>query len=129
MFYVCGPGRLIDAVLATAMSLNIDASRIVSERFSATIQADAKPVHVSLKRSGKELEVAADQTILDAMLEAGVEAPFSFRVGDCKSCAVKVVEGEPDHQDAALSDAEREGDQLMCPCVSRAKGEHLVLDI
>lgn len=76
-----------------------------------------------------QLEVAADQTILDAVLEAGVETPFSCRVGSCKFCAVKVLEGEPDHQDTALTEAEREVGQLMCPCVSRAKGEHLVLDI
>jgi len=129
VFYVCGPGRLIEAVIAATQALNIEESRVVSERFSATIQGDAKPVHVSLKRSGKQLDVAADQTILDAMLEAGVDTSFSCRVGDCKSCAVKVIEGEPDHRDAALSDAERDDDQLMCPCVSRAKGERLVLDI
>ncbi len=129
VFYVCGPGRLIEAVIDTAKSLNIEESRIISERFTATIQADAKPVHVSLRRSGKELEVAADQTILDAMLEAGIDTPFSCRVGECKSCAVKVIGGEPDHRDSALTADEREQGQLMCPCVSRAKSMSLVLDI
>ena len=129
MFYVCGPVRLIDAVLAAAKELGIEQSRVVSEQFSAVIATDAKPIIVNLKQSGKQLEVAADQTILDAVLEAGVESPFSCRVGDCKSCAVKVLEGDPDHQDTALTEAEREEDQLMCPCVSRAKGEYLVLDI
>jgi len=129
VFYVCGPERLIESVSDAAKSLSIEASRVVSERFSAVIQMDAKPVVVHLKQSGKQLDVAADQTILDAMLEAGIDTSFSCRVGECKSCAVKVIEGEADHHDAALSDAERENDQLMCPCVSRAKGESLVLDI
>lgn len=129
VFYVCGPDRLIEAVSAVAEVLDIEQDRVVSERFSAVIATDAKPIIVNLKQSGKQLEVAADQTILDAVLEAGVETPFSCRVGGCKSCAVKVLEGEPDHQDTALTEAEREDDQLMCPCVSRAKGEHLVLDI
>jgi len=129
IFYACGPERLIKAVSEAATLMNIESGRVVSERFSVAIQADAKPVVVNLKRSGKQLDVAADQTILDAMLEAGVDTPFSCRVGDCKSCAVKVIEGEADHRDAALSEAERENDQLMCPCVSRAKGERLVLDI
>lgn len=129
VFYVCGPGRLIEAVSAAAEELDIEQDRVVSERFSAVIAADAKPIIVNLKRSGKQLEVAADQTILDAVLEASIETPFSCRVGDCKSCAVKVLDGEADHHDTALTEAERIDDQLMCPCVSRAKGEHLVLDI
>jgi len=129
VFYVCGPDRLIEAVIAAAKSLDIEERRVVSERFAATIQADAKPVSVSLKRSGKHLDVAADQTILDAMLEAGIDAPFSCRAGNCKSCAVKVIEGKADHRDTALTEAEREQDQLMCPCVSRAKSVSLVLDL
>jgi hypothetical protein len=129
VFYVCGPGRLVESVSKVAEALNIESNRIVTERFSAAIPVDAKPVLVNLKRSGKQLKVAADQTILDAVLEAGVEIPFSCRTGDCKSCAVKVLEGEPDHQDSALTDAERSDAQLMCPCVSRAKSEHLVLDV
>jgi len=129
VFYVCGPGRLIEAVIETAKFLNIEERRVISERFTATIQADAKPVYVSLKRSGKHLDVTADQTILDAMLEAGVDAPFSCRAGNCKSCAVKVIEGKPDHRDTALTEAEREQDQLMCPCVSRAKSVSLILDL
>lgn len=129
VFYVCGPGRLIEAVIGAAKFLNIEEGRVISERFTATIQADAKPVHVSLRCSGKELEVSADQTILDAMLEAGIDTPFSCRVGECKSCAVKVIDGEPDHRDTALTAGEREQDQLMCPCVSRAKSVSLVLDL
>ncbi len=129
LFYVCGPSRLIEAVTAAARAANIEDSRLICERFSTATPVDAKPVDVTLKRSGKQLEVTADQTILDAVLEAGIDVPYSCRVGECKSCAVKVVEGDADHHDAALTEAERIDDRLMCPCVSRAKGEHLVLDI
>ena len=71
----------------------------------------------------------ASADVLDAMLDAGVNALYSCRVGVCKTCAVKVLDGEADHRDSALSTAERDQDQLMCPCVSRASGECLVLDI
>jgi ferredoxin-NADP reductase len=127
--YVCGPGRLIDAVVDTATELQIEPGRIRFERFDAVISADAKPIQVELRRSGKHLVVAANQTILDAMLEAGVNSTFSCRAGNCKSCAVKVLAGDPEHRDSALSTAERTDYQLMCPCVSRATTDHLVLDI
>jgi ferredoxin-NADP reductase len=129
IFYVCGPGSLIDAVVNLGAELNIDPHRIRFERFVATVAADARPIQIELRRSGKQLEVAADQTILDAMIEAGVDSPYSCKAGNCKSCVVKVLDGEPEHRDSALSTAEREDYQLMCPCVSRARSDHLVLDV
>ena len=129
IIYVCGPGRLIDAVVDTARDLDIDPDRIRFERFGAAINLDARPVRVELRRSGKQIEVSADQSILDAMLDAGVDSPYSCKAGNCKSCAVKVLDGEPEHRDSALSTAEREDYQMMCPCVSRARGDHLALDI
>ncbi len=129
VFYVCGPGRLINAVTRVASALNIDLDRIRFERFAAMINPGSRPIQVELCRSGKQLQVAADQSILDAMLEAGVDAPFSCRAGNCKSCAVKVLAGEPEHRDSALSVVEREDGHMMCPCVSRATSDHLALDI
>ncbi len=129
LIYICGPERLIAGVVSTAESLGIDPERIRFERFSAAPAEGSQAIELELSRSGKQIAVGADQSILDAMLEQGVEANFGCRTGNCKSCVLKVVEGEVDHRDTALSAAEREDQQLMTPCVSRAKGKRLVLDI
>ena len=129
LFYVCGPGRLIDAVIAAAQELNIDPVRVRFERFSVAIADNSKPFRLELRRSGKQIEVAADQSMLDAMLDAGIEAPYSCRAGTCKTCVVKVLDGEAYHRDSALSKSEREDYGLVCPCISRANGDRLVLDI
>jgi ferredoxin len=50
-------------------------------------------------------------------------------VGNCGTCAVKVLDGVPEHRDNALSAAEKERAALMCICVSRAHSEHLALDL
>ena len=84
---------------------------------------------VTLKRSGKRIAVAAGQSILDAALEAGVAAASGCRSGTCGSCRVKVLEGDPEHRDAALSVAERSPGNWMCVCVSRAKSAELTLDL
>ena len=129
LVYVCGPGRLIDAVVDVARDLDIDPGRIRFERFGAAVSQDARPIRVELRRSGKQIEVTADQSILDAMLDAGIDSPYSCKAGNCKSCAVKLLDGEAEHRDSALSTTEREDYQLFCPCVSRASGDHLALDI
>ena len=129
IFYLCGPDRLIDGVIAVAKDLGMDLDRIRFERFLPATIVDARPIQLELRRSGKQIKVPADQSVLDAILEAGIDAAFSCRVGNCRSCAVKVLEGEVEHRDAALSVHERDHDQMMCVCVSRACEDHLVLDI
>lgn len=129
LFYACGPHRLLDAVARCAGKAGIDPARVRVERFAASIAPDAGPIEVALRRSGRTLQVARDQTILDAALAAGVEARYGCRAGTCGTCAVAVLEGEPDHRDRVLSPAEREHGHLMCPCISRATGGRLVLDL
>ena len=108
-----------------------DEDRAMGHRFAAIAFTDSvKRVQTSLgSRAGKRLHVPADQGLLDAMVEAGVAAPFSCRAESCRTCAVKALHGEPQHRDSALLAADREDLRLMCPCVSRAVGERFVLDV
>lgn len=129
VFYVCGPSRLIDSVIAAADDLGIDPQRVRFERFSAGATPNAHAIEVTLKRSGKVIEVRPEETVLDAMLGAGIDAPFSCKSGACKTCAVKIIDGEADHHDSVLNGAERNEQNLFCPCVSRAKTNTLTLDI
>ncbi|MEO8524862.1 MAG: 2Fe-2S iron-sulfur cluster-binding protein [Caldimonas sp.] len=130
VFYVCGPGRLIDAVHEAARATGLPADRVRSERFAAaTAVTTNRPVTVTLRRSRRRIVVAADQTILEAVEAAGVPAPSGCRAGNCGTCRVKVLEGRPEHRDTALSDAERAAAGSMCICVSRAAGSELTLDL
>ncbi|MDI3324380.1 2Fe-2S iron-sulfur cluster-binding protein [Pontibacterium granulatum] len=127
--YVCGPARLIDAVNAMAEQLKIPSERIRFERFSAESSAEDKSFEVTLAQSGQVIKVPADKSPLDALLDAGVDMPYSCKSGNCRTCAVKVLDGDVIHRDAVLTDDERNTEQLFCPCVSRALGDTLTLDI
>jgi ferredoxin-NADP reductase/predicted pyridoxine 5'-phosphate oxidase superfamily flavin-nucleotide-binding protein len=130
LFYVCGPQRLIDAVRQTADELDIDCKRIRFEHFSTvTPEPGDTAIQLRLARSGTELTVARDQTILDALLDAGIDTDYACKSGTCGTCVVKVLDGTPVHRDSVLSDSERDQAGLMCTCVSRATTENLVLDI
>ncbi|MDD2705057.1 MAG: 2Fe-2S iron-sulfur cluster binding domain-containing protein [Acidocella sp.] len=67
---------------------------------------------------GECIEVAEDQTILDACLRQGVYLPYACGHGLCGTCKISVLDGEIDHADAsnfALMDFERsEGKTLAC---------------
>jgi ferredoxin len=89
--------------------------------------ADA-PFIVEL-RDGSELEVAADESIVDALERSGRRVLTSCREGNCGTCETVVLGGEVDHRDQLLDDDERAANDVMMICVSRARGERLVLDL
>ncbi|MBK6908891.1 MAG: pyridoxamine 5'-phosphate oxidase family protein [Rhodocyclaceae bacterium] len=129
MVYVCGPIRLIDAVQAAAESAGIPAANVRSERFSAASHSHSgdKPFTVTLTRSQKTLTVAAEHSILETLAHAGVTLPSSCRTGTCGTCVTRVVSGQIDHRDTVIDDTQRL--THMCPCVSRAIGSSLSLDL
>lgn len=125
--YVCGPQRLIDAVFSSANKLGLDTARIYAEQFTADKNAN-KPFIVQLARKQQTIAVSASQSLLEALEAAGITTASDCRVGNCGMCAVKVTDGDVEHRDRVLSAADKtEG--LMCACVSRARGDALVLDI
>lgn len=129
VFYICGPARLITAVQNTAKAKEIAPDRIKYEVFEAKISEQSRPLTIELARSGDKIEVSADQSVLDALLENGIQLPHSCKKGQCKSCITHVVGGLPEHNDHCLTPFERKDQSLMCPCVSRSQGDFLKLDL
>jgi len=129
MFYVCGPDRLIDSVLECADELGIEQLRIRYEHFTpvAPMESDQE-FTVHIQSSGQTLTVPADETLLDTLLDNGIDVDFGCQSGACGTCTVNVVDGAPDHRDTTLSDDDR-SKGIMCACVSRAKTASLTLDL
>ncbi|MCG5077870.1 PDR/VanB family oxidoreductase [Paraburkholderia tagetis] len=127
--YVCGPQGLIDAVIALATERGWPRERIRSELFAtAAPQAGDAAFEVELRQSGVTLTVAPAQTILDAMLDAGLDPLYDCKRGECGVCQVGVIEGDVDHRDYCLSVAEKCSGNVMHICVSRARAGRLVID-
>jgi vanillate monooxygenase ferredoxin subunit len=129
--YVCGPGGFMDHVLETARALGWPEAHLHREYFAAAPvdhSADG-PFELQLKRSGRIIPVAADQSAADALLGAGLDVALSCAQGVCGTCITKVVGGTPDHRDLYLTDAEHESNDCFTPCCSRARTPVLVLDL
>jgi ferredoxin len=74
---------------------------------------------VTLEPSGKTITVQEGQTLLDAVVEQGIQVAYSCRRGTCAACKCQVLEGEfemtDDVSEYALASFEREeGFALMC---------------
>ncbi|MBS0247047.1 MAG: oxidoreductase [Proteobacteria bacterium] len=128
--YVCGPKGMIEAVKAEAIRRGFGADRLHYELFTAEPSTDAnRAFEVELRSSGQVIEVAPDQTIIQALEQAGIEVLYDCQRGDCGICQCAVIEGIPDHRDVILSDDEKASNKVMQICVSRAKSARIVLDL
>ncbi|MFD7163077.1 PDR/VanB family oxidoreductase [Streptomyces violascens] len=121
--YCCGPDPLMDAVTAA-----LGPGRTPHlERFAPGAAPAGAAFEVELRRSGRTLAVPADRSLLAAVREELPGVSYSCEQGFCGTCQQRVLEGEIDHRDELLTDAERDDSMLIC--VSRCLGKKLVLDL
>jgi ferredoxin-NADP reductase len=128
--YSCGPAPLL-AAMETACAgwppYSLRTERFVGEELGVPVRQT--PFDVELARTGRTVTVTPDKTVLEAVGAVGVEVLSSCRQGTCGTCETTVLAGEPDHRDALLDDAERQVNDCMFICVSRARSDRLVLDL
>lgn len=124
--YFCGPTGFMNAARGAAG--HWPEGTVHFEYFGADPQAGAAreldhPARgeLVLADSGRRIDVAPGQTILEALRTAGIEVPTSCEAGMCATCAVRYTAGEPAHNDFVLSDDERRDQVLVC-CASVAQG-------
>ena len=130
-YYACGPAPMLDAFVAQCAALGYEQAHI--ERFAAVEVAAASDARgqftVELRRSGQVFEVTPDTTLHKKLLDLRANVPFSCEEGICGSCETRVLEGEPDHRDSVLTEAEQARNDTMIVCVSGCKSARLVLDL
>jgi ferredoxin-NADP reductase len=128
--YCCGPEALLQAVQAQCRTADLPEPQF--ERFSPIAPSSDAPAHeftVELARSNMTLTVSPTESIADVLDANGVFVPTSCREGICGSCETRVLAGIVDHRDSILSGAERKRNDTMMVCTSRARGDHIKLDI
>jgi ferredoxin-NADP reductase len=119
--YVCGPTPMLEAV---RMARNEFADAPLHyERFSPPPVVDGVPFELELARSRRAVSVPANRSALDVMRDFDPTTPYSCQQGFCGTCKVKVLGGQVDHRGRVAV-----GDDEMVVCVSRARGDRLVID-
>ena len=131
-YYCCGPTPMLDAFEKNCEQLGYANAHI--ERFAAVVVDPSANTHgfeVICEKSGKTVEVPAGKSVLDSLIDAGLNPDHSCKEGVCGACETAVLDfdGELDHQDGILTKIERQSGRTMMICVSRCTGKKLVLDI
>ncbi|OBF13779.1 ferredoxin--NADP reductase [Mycobacterium sp. ACS4331] len=84
---------------------------------------EAAAAEISLDGQLHTLRWPKGHNLVDVMLAAGIEVPFSCREGNCGSCVATVVEGEIDRGNAAILEEEDIADGLFLACQARPQSE------
>lgn len=129
-YWICGPQGLMTEAEAALGFLGIQKSDIKKESFTAKLvepkaasaeavgdgQAGDYTITVTLDGETKEVMVKQNQTILEAVLDDGMDPPYACQMGVCCTCRALVSTGKVKmEEDDGLSDAEiQEGYVLTC---------------
>lgn len=129
--YACGPQRMIDGISSAGSGWPEES--IVFEHFSSPLgELDPTKEHeftLTLEDSARELVVRRDRTVLQTLRDAGYRIPSNCEEGLCGTCQVPVIDGDIDHRDVVLTPSERQENNRMMSCCSRAREDNIVLGL
>ncbi|MEL0149092.1 MAG: 2Fe-2S iron-sulfur cluster-binding protein [Pontimonas sp.] len=125
--YACGSAELINSLEQLVAPKRLHVERFEPKARVSNGKLDSFTIEA--ETSGVTVTVGPDQSALEALEEAGIAIQASCRRGTCGTCELAVLEGEPEHLDSVMSDADKDELGVMYPCVSRAKTPTLSLRV
>lgn len=137
-FFICGPGPMMDAAKEALIQQSVPSEQIHIEYFTAPAQEKKAEESTTGRKNAKatiildgdefQVEVKANESILEAALRMNIDAPYACQGGSCCTCRAKLMEGNVEMEvNYALLDKEvKEG--FILTCQSYALTDHLVVD-
>ncbi|WP_326664535.1 ferredoxin--NADP reductase [Streptomyces sp. NBC_00385] len=137
--FVCGPGPFMDLAAGALTDLGVPPGRITVERFTSLTgdpfaergpvpEPDTGPVstaEVELDGVSHTVYWPRNTPLLDVLLAAGIDAPYSCREGSCSACACVLTEGEVAMERNEVLDAADLADGLILACQARPLSDRL----
>lgn len=130
--YVCGPAGFIAAVQSAAQRAALTPERVHQEHFQPVAPvagSEDRPFTVELAKSGRLYRIEVGQSIVDVLMEDGLEVPVSCEIGVCGTCVTEVLAGIPDHRDSCIPDHVKSQNNKMAICCSRSNTEIITLNL
>lgn len=123
-FYLCGPEMMIEELKSMLSENGVPKENILFELFSTsvdpvqtnTIESGTTIITVTLDDEETKFTMSQSKSILDAVLEHNLDAPYSCQGGICSTCIARITEGAATmRKNQILTDAEiAEGLILTC---------------
>lgn len=135
-YYLCGPEEMITLVSDVLKEKNIKEKDIKFELFFAP-KADL-PIDSSLEGHTKitvmvddeetVFEMSQKQSVLDAALKQGIDAPYSCQGGICSSCLARIKSGTAEMKKNAILTDKEIAEGLILTCQAHPTSNELYID-
>lgn len=127
-FYLCGPGAMVDTLTSGLITRGVPRFDIFSEVFrspAVPVLNKDRSCQVKFARSGgmSVTWAAANGVLLGFAESLGIMMSSGCRVGQCESCAVRIIAGKVQHLHGAEPD-----DASICLACQAIPMEDVVLD-
>jgi len=133
--FICGPGPFMDGVAAALATLGFERSRVHLEKFvslgsdpgeqapTTAVLGDGPSARLELLLDGQEhvLDWPEHALLLDVLLSAGLNPPYSCREGRCSACMCRVRCGTVAMRHNEVLDKQEVGDGWILACQSEAR--------
>jgi len=89
---------------------------------AAIPEEEVEYFEIEYEKEGETIEVASDETILEAGEDEGWDLPYACRQGQCVSCSGRIADGPSEeyvvHDDQQMLDEDELGDGYTLTCVA-----------
>jgi ring-1,2-phenylacetyl-CoA epoxidase subunit PaaE len=132
-YFICGPGEMIDIVENTLVNKGIDKANIHTERFTTAVIKEedrakgtaGAQLTVHLNGQKIEAEVPEGKTVLDVLLAAKKDPPYSCTSGACSTCMAKLIKGTVKMDVCYALDDEEIADGYILTCQAHPTSDEL----
>lgn len=138
-WFLCGPQQMVDDV-AAVLTERFGSGRVLTEVFHVERTAAGAGAPAEVPELVSEVVVALDgvestltlsstgETILDAALQAGIDAPYSCAGGACGTCRAKVLLGRAVMDQNHVLDDDEIADGYVLTCQAHPASESVRID-
>ncbi len=140
--FICGPEPMMIAVRDALQQAGMARDKIKVELFlsaqpgRAATRAKARQseqghrvsAQIRIDGTSRTVQIAPGQTVLQAALDARMDAPFACRAGVCSTCKARLIRGKVEMEaNSALEDYEVEAGYILT-CQSHPLSDELEID-
>ena len=135
-YYLCGPEEMITIVSGVLKEHNVKETAIKFELFTTSCKENKieqsleghTTITIMVDDEETTFEMSQKQTVLDAALKKGIDAPYSCQGGICSSCLARVTSGTAEMTKNSILTDKEIASGLILTCQAHPTSECIYID-
>lgn len=135
-FYLCGPEEMINLATTVLKEHNVADKNIKFELFTTSsaentitsLHGGHTKITILVDDEETTFEMSQKQTLLEAALKQGIDAPYSCQGGICSSCLARISKGTAEMKKNSILTDKEVADGLILTCQAHPTSSEIFVD-